>query len=599
MTGGSPATDFAAAVLGEFVRLGVRHVVLSPGSRSQALALAAAEFERAGLVTLTVRIDERGAGFLGLGTAIETGMPALVITTSGTAVGNLLPSVLEAHHSGVPLILLTADRPEELRGIGSNQTTDQLGMFGDFVRLAREVEAPSATGFDSAYPGELARAAFSAAVGHSGPPGPVQVNLAFREPLSGVIDPAAVAAFEAPWTPPSAPGPSGPRASVAESIAAAPGTVVIAGHAGGEEAETAARMLGAPLLAEVSSGAHFGPNLVVAYRELLNDESYGGRVRRAIVFGHPTLSREVPRLLERDDVEVVIVRGRAGEAYNPGRRASRIVEALALPEGSATDRPGAARADAGGPDHASSDASARAWVGSWVVASRALVDTRSTADPAEARTDDHRAVSAFTKAQLAVFREPITRRMLVEALWQKTWPHDRLVLGSSRLIREADRVVPGKRISVHANRGLAGIDGTIATATGIAIASQHPGTTEDAAAPEARAGGAAGTTRVLLGDLAFLHDAGSLLGVPGEPAPRIQVIVGNDGGGTIFDSLEVAGTAPAEAFDRVLYTPHEARIAALAEAYGWDHRLVRNRGELDEALGATSGRTVIEVPLAR
>ena len=145
MTEGSSATDFAVAVLGEFVRSGVRHIVLSPGSRSQALALAAAAFERAGLVTLTVRIDERGAGFLALGVGIETGMPALVITTSGTAVANLLPSVLEAHHSGVPLILLTADRPEELRGIGSNQTTDQSGMFGDFVRLAREVSAPSAT----------------------------------------------------------------------------------------------------------------------------------------------------------------------------------------------------------------------------------------------------------------------------------------------------------------------------------------------------------------------------------------------------------------------------------------------------------------------
>lgn len=159
--------------------------------------------------------------------------------------------------------------------------------------------------------------------------------------------------------------------------------------------------------------------------------------------------------------------------------------------------------------------------------------------------------------------------------------------------------MPGKRISVHANRGLAGIDGTIATATGIAIASQHPDVAAEHAEPDARANGAAGTTRVLLGDLALLHDAGSLLSAPGEPNPRIQVIVGNDGGGTIFDSLEVAATAPTDAFDRVLYTPHEVRIAALAEAYGWDYLLVGNRGELDEALGAVSGRTVIEVPLTR
>ncbi|GAA3736136.1 2-succinyl-5-enolpyruvyl-6-hydroxy-3-cyclohexene- 1-carboxylic-acid synthase [Leifsonia bigeumensis] len=584
MTEGSPATDFAVAVLGEFVRLGVRHIVLSPGSRSQALALAAAEFERAGLVTLAVRIDERGAGFLGLGTAVETGLPALVITTSGTAVGNLLPSVLEAHHAGVPLILLTADRPEELRGIGSNQTTDQLGMFGDFVRFAREVEAPSTTGFDAAYPRELATAAFSAALGHSDAPGPVQVNLAFREPLSGTIDPVLVATLGGLREAPAARESRGSTGAVTEPIRVVPDTVVIAGHAAGEEAEAAARAFGAPLLAEVSSGAHFGPNLVVAYRELLNDESFGGRVRRAVVFGHPTLSREVPRLLERDDVEVIVVRGQAGEAYNPGRRASRILETVTL----------AGEPDAGRKGATAQDATARAWVGSWVAASRALLDVPAKVDPADARTDDARAVSAFTKAQLAVFREPVTRRMLVETLWQKTWPHDRLVLGSSRLIREADRVVPGKRISVHANRGLAGIDGTIATATGIAIASQQEG-----GVPDAGRSGAAGITRVLLGDLAFLHDVGSLLGAPGEQAPRIQVIVGNDGGGTIFDSLEVSATASTEAFDRVLYTPHEVRIAAIAEAYGWDYLPASNRGELDEALGTASGRTVIEVPLPR
>src|SRR5690606_26064657 len=123
MTGS--ASEFAVAMLAEFVSLGVSDIVVCPGSRSQALALAAVEFERAGHARVHVRIDERGAGFLALGMAVETGRPALVVTTSGTAVANLHPAVLEAHHSGVPLILLTADRPEELRGIGSNQTTHQ------------------------------------------------------------------------------------------------------------------------------------------------------------------------------------------------------------------------------------------------------------------------------------------------------------------------------------------------------------------------------------------------------------------------------------------------------------------------------------------
>ncbi|HMM82825.1 MAG TPA: 2-succinyl-5-enolpyruvyl-6-hydroxy-3-cyclohexene-1-carboxylic-acid synthase [Terrimesophilobacter sp.] len=588
MTQGSTASEFSMAVLAEFVRLGVRHVVLCPGSRSQALALAAAQCEEAGLLTLTVRIDERGAGFLGLGLAVETGMPALVITTSGTAVGNLLPAVMEAHHSGVPMILLTADRPEELRGIGSNQTTDQLGIFGTFAAFAREVEAPSTVAFDQQFPAQLARAAFLAATGRSGTPGAVQVNMAYREPLSGDIDPVALDRLKdsggrTGHSDPgdlqgqagsdgaaAARGASADRAGTGETITPEPFTVVVAGHAAGEAAEETARALGAPLLAEVSSGAHFGRNLVVAYRELLNLPEFGGRVRRVIVFGHPTLSREIPSLIERADVETIVIRGHAGEAYNPGHRVKRFVDAVNIAEPSAEV-----------------DAS---WLGSWVSASRTLLDDGTSADPAAARTDDHRAVAEFTKAQLEVFREPVTRRMLVEAVWQKTWPHDRLVFGSSRLIREADRVVPGKRIRVHANRGLAGIDGTVATAAGIALASQYGAGSGNAPA---------GTTRVVLGDLALLHDAGSLLTAPGEPETRIQVIVGNDGGGTIFDSLEVAETARKPAFDRVMYTPHEVKFEALAHAYGWNHILATNRGQLDEALGSAGGRTIIEVPLPR
>jgi 2-succinyl-5-enolpyruvyl-6-hydroxy-3-cyclohexene-1-carboxylate synthase len=181
--------------------------------------------------------------------------------------------------------------------------------------------------------------------------------------------------------------------------------------------------------------------------------------------------------------------------------------------------------------------------------------------------------------------------MLAEALWRFTWPHDRLVLGASRLIRDADRIVPGKRIRVHANRGLAGIDGTIATAIGIALASR--------AAADA-AGEASGVTRVLLGDLALLHDAGALLRVDGETPPQVQLVVGNDGGGTIFDGLEVASTAPAASLDRVMYTPQRVDIAALASAYGWPHRVVRTRGELDQALSAPPvGPSILEVPLAR
>ncbi|MBK4349022.1 2-succinyl-5-enolpyruvyl-6-hydroxy-3-cyclohexene-1-carboxylic-acid synthase [Lacisediminihabitans changchengi] len=553
------STAFAVSVLAELVARGVRDVVLCPGSRSQALALAAAEFERAGLIRLRVRIDERVAGFLALGLAVETRVPVVVITTSGTAVANLHPAVLEAHHSGVPLVLITADRPGELRGIGSNQTTDQVSIFGSAIRWMRDVDAPSEHGFDPELPGELAHEAYSAAAGNSGTrtgsldvvpatPGPVQLNLAFREPLSGPVE-QLPSIERREWL-------AHPRQGT--SLPAAPQTVVIAGDGAGPEAEQLAHELGVPLLAEVSSGSRFGRNVVVGYRRLL--QQLEGEVRRAIVFGHPTLSREIPALLQRDDVEAIVVRGTGAEAYNPGHRARIVAGPISIA--------GAVEID-------------REWLGTWLRADRALIEPASV-------TPHGDGAGALAREQLAAYREPITRQSLVGAVWAATWPHDRLVLGASRLIREADASVPGKKISVHANRGLAGIDGTIATGIGIALASQ-----------DAPGSSAAGITRVLLGDLATLYDAGALLFGGGESRPRIQVIVGNDGGGTIFDSLEVAATAAPEPFDRVQFTPQNVDLKALAAAYGWEYRRATNRGELDEALSPGAAPVLVEVPLPR
>ncbi len=614
---GSPATDFSVALLTEFVRLGVRHVVLSPGSRSQALALAAAEFERIGALRLHVRIDERGAGFLALGVAVETGVPALVVTTSGTAVANLHPAVLEAHHSGVPMVLLTADRPVELRGIRSNQTTVQPGIFGAATRLSEDVPAPTGEDGEAGSARVLAARAMEAATGvRSRAPGPVQLNLAFREPLSAAVTLAGLS--DAPATaravsktsadaenstigdvlvPSSLNGdvlatPADTRelardadapttATVREPFVLSGGkrTVVIAGHGAGPAAEALAREAGWPLLAEVSSGSRFGPNLVVAYRELLGEPDWGGRIERAIVFGHPTLSREVPALIDRSDVETVVVAPSGVEWYNPGHRVSTFALSVTLDAASVVD---------------AGSREARAWVGRWVVASRQLRDQWDAAESAgpdiEASTStDYRVRGGFAKSELAALRTPVTRSMLVDAVWRATWPHDRLVLAASRLIREADRRVPGKKITVHSNRGLAGIDGTVATALGIASASQ--------AEPDVRS---SGVTRVLLGDLTLLHDAGSLLIPPGEQRPRLQVIVGNDGGGTIFDGLEVAASAPAAAMDRVLYTPHQVDFSALAQAHGWAHTRAATRSELERALTApVAGPSIVEVPLTR
>lgn len=595
----SAATDAAAALLSRLIELGVEHVVLSPGSRSQALALVAAEFERRGALRLHVRIDERVAGFTALGIGRETRMPAAVVCTSGTAVANLLPAALEAHHAGVPLLLLTADRPPELRGVGANQTTRQPGMFAPSVRYEADVPVPEQCDShgdeeQSAMLRRVAEEAVAAALGAGlRSAGPVHLNLPYREPLAGDLPswfgvPAselAVAHDEDPDGPPldDAPADDEPSGAlyqggggIGESdmpddpddapfvLTRGPRTVVVAGADAGPDAEVLAHAGGWPLIAEIVSGARFGRHLVHGYRALLRDPDLGGRIERVVVLGHPTLSREVAALLGDPHRDIIALRG-PGEPLNLND-ATTAVDTIAVATGD--------------PD--------REWLGAWLQASRAAsvdlgppapdVEGLSSAVPSER-------LGAIA-GELAAVRAPLDRAGLVDAVWRATWPHDRLVFGSSRLVRVADHLLAGKKVPVHANRGLAGIDGTIATASGVAIASQ----TDDRP----------GVTRVLLGDLALLHDVGALLLPPGEAEPRLQVIVGNDGGGTIFDGLEVASVAAPEAMERVLYTPHSVRLEHLALAYGWEYRRVTTRAALDQALTApVGGRQLIEVPLTR
>ncbi|MBY0176634.1 2-succinyl-5-enolpyruvyl-6-hydroxy-3-cyclohexene-1-carboxylic-acid synthase [Curtobacterium herbarum] len=571
---GSPATDFALAFLQELARAGVTDVVVSPGSRSQALALAAVALERAGGITVHVRLDERTAGFFALGLAIESGRPAAVVTTSGTAVVNLHPAVLEAHHSGVPMIVVSADRPAELRGIGSNQTTVQPGVFGAAVSFVRDVQAPSAHGVDDearATVRSLVREAVAAAAGHAGQPGPVQLDLAFREPLSagldrvdGVPDDQVDLAYAT-----RRPTAALPVAELAPDDE--PATVVIAGHDAGADAERIAWELGAPLLAEVSSGARFGRNLAAAYRELLRDEDFGGRVRRAVVLGHPTLSREVPALLQRADVETVVVRGAGADVFDPARASRPDAATQVVSDVRVTGRTG--------PAH-------RAWVGRWVAASRSLLGEGDAGPDLDAKRSADRAErNRFLKDEVALRRRPVDRAMLAEAVWGVTWPHDRLVFGASQIIRVADMTVAGKKIRVHANRGLAGIDGTISTALGIATALEA-------------GSGAVGTTRVVVGDLTFLHDLGGLVTGTEEARPRLQVVVGNDGGGAIFRGLEVAATTAPEDMRRMMTTPQHVDVERVVTGLGWEYRRAETWGDLERVLTDPAERVVIEVPLA-
>lgn len=571
----SAASSAATALLAALITEGLTDVVVCPGSRSQALALAAWQFEQRGELNLHVRIDERSAGFFALGIGRETGRPAAVVTTSGTAVANLMPAVLEAHHAGVPLLLLTADRPDELRGIRANQTTVQPGIFGEFIRFEADVAAPEP---DGAHPETghaqaavvLARDAWTHAV--SAQPGPVHLNLAFRAPLSAAsIDVDAIVAEVAAAhasLPPLTDGGTEPARRF-ELTTFLP-TIVVAGSGAGAQAEAFAHAANLPLLAEVTSESRFGREAITHYRELLADPDCGGQVQRVIVFGVPTLTREVPQLIERDGVETIVVAPIGVETYNPGHRVADVVDGV----------------EAG----ANYDfTAAHAWLGQWVVRDRELIAASTTVHEPNleaARQTGYKERSAYAKVEVAAMREPVTRAMLAESIWRATWPHDRLVLGASKLIRVLDSVAQPRNIRVISNRGLAGIDGTISTAAGVAVASQ--------------AHGDVGVTRVLLGDVTALHDVGGLFWGAGEGHPRLQLFIGNDGGGSIFDALEVAATAESRAFDRVMFTPHQVSFEHLARAYGWQYQLVTNRGELDAVLTSpVDGLSLVELTLQR
>ncbi|QTE29138.1 2-succinyl-5-enolpyruvyl-6-hydroxy-3-cyclohexene-1-carboxylic-acid synthase [Pengzhenrongella sicca] len=558
-----PAIAASRVLLQALAGLGVHDVVLAPGSRSAPLAYALAEASEpdgqrpagAPAITLHVRIDERTAGFLALGLARGSGRPVAIVTTSGTATANLHPAVLEAHHSGVPLIVLTADRPHEMRSTGANQTTDQVGLYGGAVRFAADVPAPTGRPGEHADLRQLTSRAVAAALGaRTGDPGPVHLNLSFREPLSPGVDDAA-------W-----PAPSSAGLSAVQSRGAAPGggprwsaggdggTVVVAGDGAGPLAREIAEANGWPLLAEPSSRARGGSHAIGAYRLLLARPELGGAVRRVVVVGRVTLSRPVQALLARDDVEVCVVAPRGAAWPDASRRAaSVVVEGSALVAG------------------ANPAASAQAWLGRWQEAG-------SLAVAALDRVLDSAPRGRRSRAGTRV-RGPVLAREVARA----SGPQDVLVVGSSNPVRDLDLVAGwAEPPTVYSNRGLAGIDGTVSTAIGVALAS--PGR----------------QVRALMGDLTFLHDVGGLLRGPFEPEPDLQIVVANDDGGSIFSTLEHGEPEHAAVFERVFGTPHGADLGALCAGYGVRHQVVRDPGDLQVALAVPGpGLSVVEVRVDR
>jgi 2-succinyl-5-enolpyruvyl-6-hydroxy-3-cyclohexene-1-carboxylate synthase len=557
-----PAVTAARALVADLVSRGVEDVVLAPGSRSAPLAYAVAEAADAGRVTLHVRIDERAAGFLALGLSKGSeGAPVAVITTSGTAVANLHPAVLEASHTGLPLILLTADRPHELRGTGASQTTDQVGIFGAAVRFAVDVPAPSQSPQELRDLRSITARAVSAALGfRSGHPGPVHLNLAFRDPLAPSAPlpglPADTAQEGYPRPDPPLVVPAVLQHVASPSLPGDPTrTVVVAGDGAGTDARQLAEVQGWPLFAEPSSGATGGPNAIAAYRALLGSDDLADSIEQVVVLGRPTLSRPVQRLLGRSDVTVTVVAPGAGPWPDAARNAAVVLPGIA-PAWFETSTP-------------PPSAFLERWRAAGAQASRVLD---------EVSCDD------------AVLGGP-TALSVARAVAGVLGPDDLLVVGSSNPVRDLELVLglDGPGPAVLANRGLAGIDGTVSTAVGVALTAARRGL----------------RTRALLGDLTFLHDVGGLLRGPDEPPVDLEIVVVNDDGGSIFATLEhgalaATGSAASATFERVFGTPHGSNLAQLCAGYGVDHQLVKDVPTLRHALQAPShGVQVIEVRVPR
>ena len=535
-----PAMADARSLVAALLAEGVREVVLCPGSRSAPLADALADAADAGHLRLRVVLDERSAGFIALGAARAHALNghsrcAAVVTTSGTAVSNLHPAVSEADAAGIPLLVISADRPHELVGTGASQTTEQTGLFAPALRLGVDLPADLAADLggcaaDAAIAGQVHRAVAAATGTLSRDPGPVQINARFRPPLTA----QHAAEGAVPASPPAASAvvpACAPAAGASQPVSHGSSTqgrgIVVAGDtahpAVGSLARSLAEHLDWPLLAEPTSQARSGPQALSRYAELLGTPAGRGLAQQAdhlLVLGHPSLSRPITALLGRDDLDITVLTERAQWTDVSGR-ARRVVPM----DGAHHEPDDAALQAARLAARLGLESAHAAWTDSWrrAVADLPEPDRSSSADA------------------------------LARAVWEagQAPGAPTLLLGSSMTVRRLDRLAqPGAAApKAVANRGLAGIDGTIATGIGLWMASGEP-------------------VRAVMGDLAFLHDAMSLNRGVREEEADLQVIVVDDGGGAIFSQLEYARTTPSARFERIFTAPQRADIAALAAALG-------------------------------
>ncbi len=619
----NPATLLARAVVASLVEAGVKRVVISPGSRNAPLTYALADAAQAGYLQLRVVVDERSAAFVALGASrsdwLHEGLarPAVAVMTSGSAVANAHPAVVEADAAGVPLIILSADRPHALVNTGASQTTVQTGIFGAATRYQADLGDTSASG---AVANQVRRAVAAASGRLSLDPGPVHLNVRLAPPLA----PAA------PWQLPHLEPKTHwlrARRPLAEQLNEAAvsqvgrhlgldparrGVIVVGDNDDAELAHFAAALAhawGWPLLAEPTSLVRTDANAVAAYSALLasgdgsanGDGSAGGdgaqlsqEIEQLLVVGHPTLTRPISALLARADIYQVVLTNRARWSDVSGRAAyvttlEQALSSLNTPDVSAgaeagTDADAGAGAGVGGSvggeagagvgGSAGKNAPSPLWLQRWLQAGQQQLNATSVTKAAQMALTTWQATSQYkTHSQSTAIHSDSLENSVT------------LMAASSMTIRYLDAGLPaGKQLKkmpgpVVANRGLAGIDGTISTAVGLAWASGQP-------------------VRVIIGDLAAAHDLTGLVKAVTETEVDLQVIVLDDHGGKIFSGLEYGASELSNYFPRFFATAQQVDFAQAAAAFGAHVEVIDDVDGLQSLLSKPiAGRSLVHVKL--
>ena len=533
MTAADIQATFCATLADEWVRRGVRHAVVAPGSRSTPMAVALATRTE---LSVHVVHDERAAAFVALGLGLDS-VPAVLLCTSGTAAANFHPAVVEAGLSNVPMLVVTADRPPELRDVGAAQTIDQIGLFGRSVRWFHDpgvADGAAASSWRS-----LARRAHEAATG-----GPVHLNLPFREPFLGMAGELPVA------LPPLRSREGGAAGSggwlyadgVTDPLESSRGLILAGGRSGVRPADVAAlaAATGWPVLADPLSGCRGLDAAVTAFDALLRHDGFATDRRPEVIVrvGRPAASKVLGTWVASSGATMIQVGGPG--VIDPDHRV-----ALSLPASAAI-----ALAEQAGSFERSGD-----WATSWISASQRA----------------ERAIEKFL-GDLDVLSEPAVARAVAESMPDG----GRLVVASSMPIRDLEWF-GGPAAVAHANRGANGIDGVVSTALGLALHDRP--------------------TVALVGDIAFLHDGGALTALAHRGADLRIVVVDNDGGG-IFSFLPQATALAEERFEQLFGTPHGTDVVAIARGHGVDAETVTTVEALRERVGRP-GPTVTRIPTDR